>query len=319
MANTPIIEHRAGACSTFIDQWPPVRQDPQTSALTAIASGAGAQRRAGFPGLRGAGQQPPAQGNIHFGPWAPIFASGRTRYCQPAVRGTRVHQQIDCQDTRTGRAGSRCSMTPVHCRIPPGLAPRSARPQSRSPEGAAGSARISGGARAVPNDVRRAPVPDWEGGRACRRFTTAWTATSAATGTMPAPMPSARGVRRLPCPIVDDAEFMLHMMRAYDKGFPLLGGCGRTRTGEGVLPLLLDKNTLPGFNDSGAHITNMAFFDANLTSLKLAQQDSLATVSAMVRRLQRTCSLFRAGCGQPRNRCPGRYCADRPRGAAPVG
>ena len=29
----------------------------------------------------------------------------------------------------------------------------------------------------------------------------------------------------------------------------------------------------------------MAFFDANLTSLKLAQQDSLATVSAMVRRL----------------------------------
>ena len=87
-----------------------------------------------------------------------------------------------------------------------------------------------------------------------------------------------------PCPIVDDAEFMLHMMRAYDKGFRFWVDVAN-KDREGVLPLLLDKNTLPGFNDSGAHITNMAFFDANLMSLKLAQQDSLATVSAMVRRL----------------------------------
>ena len=87
-----------------------------------------------------------------------------------------------------------------------------------------------------------------------------------------------------PRPTVDDAEFMLHMMRAYDKGFRFWVDVAN-KDREGVLPLLLDKNTLPGFNDSGAHITNMAFFDANLTSLKLAQQDSLATVSAMVRRL----------------------------------
>jgi N-acyl-D-aspartate/D-glutamate deacylase len=42
---------------------------------------------------------------------------------------------------------------------------------------------------------------------------------------------------------------------------------------------------MPGFNDSGAHITNMAFFDGNLMSLKLAQQQSLQTVSTMVKRL----------------------------------
>jgi N-acyl-D-aspartate/D-glutamate deacylase len=36
--------------------------------------------------------------------------------------------------------------------------------------------------------------------------------------------------------------------------------------------LLLHPQALPGFNDSGAHITNMAFFDGNLMSLKLAQQ-----------------------------------------------
>jgi len=87
-----------------------------------------------------------------------------------------------------------------------------------------------------------------------------------------------------PRPIVDDAEFMLHMMRAYDKGFRFWVDVAN-KDREGVLPLLLHKNTMPGFNDSGAHITNMAFFDGNLMSLKLAAQDSLETVSAMVKRL----------------------------------
>ena len=42
---------------------------------------------------------------------------------------------------------------------------------------------------------------------------------------------------------------------------------------------------MPGFNDSGAHITNMAFFDGNLGSLKRAQEVDIATVSRMVQRL----------------------------------
>jgi len=74
------------------------------------------------------------------------------------------------------------------------------------------------------------------------------------------------------------------MMRAYDKGFRFWVDVAN-KDKEGVLPLLLDKNTLPGFNDSGAHITNMAFFDGNLMSLKLAQRESLDTVSTMVKRL----------------------------------
>ena len=62
-----------------------------------------------------------------------------------------------------------------------------------------------------------------------------------------------------------------------------LGNVGNRAT----LGLLLHENTLPGFNDSGAHITNMAFFDANLMALKLAKDDSLATVSRVVQRLTR--------------------------------
>ena len=91
---------------------------------------------------------------------------------------------------------------------------------------------------------------------------------------------------RFPRPLTDDADFMLHMMRAYDKGFRYWIDVGNTGN-RATLDLLLHKNTMPGFNDSGAHITNMAFFDANLMSLKLAQRQSLQTVSKMVKRLTR--------------------------------
>jgi N-acyl-D-aspartate/D-glutamate deacylase len=89
---------------------------------------------------------------------------------------------------------------------------------------------------------------------------------------------------RFPDPIVDDAEFMLHMMREYDKSFRYwvdVGNVGNRAT----LDLLLHECTMPGFNDSGAHITNMAFFDANLSALRLAQARGLETVSKLVRRL----------------------------------
>jgi N-acyl-D-aspartate/D-glutamate deacylase len=91
---------------------------------------------------------------------------------------------------------------------------------------------------------------------------------------------------QFPRPIRDDADFMLHMMRTYDKAFRFwvdVGNAGNRST----LDLLLYKHAMPGFNDSGAHITNMAFFDANLMSLKLAQARSLQTVATMVKRLTR--------------------------------
>jgi N-acyl-D-aspartate/D-glutamate deacylase len=89
---------------------------------------------------------------------------------------------------------------------------------------------------------------------------------------------------KFPRPIVDDADFMLHMLREYDKNFRFWIDIGNVGN-KGTLDLLLHENTMPGFNDSGAHITNMAFFDANLMSLKLAQQQSLQTVSRVVQRL----------------------------------
>jgi N-acyl-D-aspartate/D-glutamate deacylase len=91
---------------------------------------------------------------------------------------------------------------------------------------------------------------------------------------------------KFPRPIGDDADFMLHMMRTYDKQFRFWVDVANVSQ-QSTLDILLYKHAMPGFNDSGAHITNMAFFDANLMSLKLAQAQSLETVSTMVKRLTR--------------------------------
>ena len=52
-----------------------------------------------------------------------------------------------------------------------------------------------------------------------------------------------------------------------------------------VRELLMNPKLLPGFNDSGAHLTNMAFYDVNLRSLQLAAQGGDKDVSYMVKRL----------------------------------
>ncbi len=89
---------------------------------------------------------------------------------------------------------------------------------------------------------------------------------------------------RFPAGVAGEVDFMLHMLREYDKNFRYwvdVGNVGNRAT----LDLLLHEQTLPGFNDSGAHITNMAFFDANLMALKLAAQRDLETVGRVVQRL----------------------------------
>ena len=88
----------------------------------------------------------------------------------------------------------------------------------------------------------------------------------------------------------DDADFM-HMMRRYDKSFRFYADIANEGN-RATLDYLLDEHALPGFNDSGAHITNMAFFDSNLMSLKLAKERDEATVARMVAANPGTATLF---------------------------
>ena len=78
--------------------------------------------------------------------------------------------------------------------------------------------------------------------------------------------------------------FMLDLFREYDLGLRWWT-ISANRDPKVVRELLNNPNMLPGFNDSGAHITNMAFYDGNLRCLKIAQKEGLERVSAQVRRL----------------------------------
>jgi N-acyl-D-aspartate/D-glutamate deacylase len=84
--------------------------------------------------------------------------------------------------------------------------------------------------------------------------------------------------------ICDEADFMLQMLRTFDTGFTW-STTTANRNPETTRELLMDPLLLPGFNDSGAHLTNMAFYDVNLRSLKLAASGGDDDVSYMVKRL----------------------------------
>ena len=81
-----------------------------------------------------------------------------------------------------------------------------------------------------------------------------------------------------------EARFFLHLLKEYDRDIRWHMVVGNDRP-EVLEKMLFDENTLPGFNDSGAHLINLAFFDGNLLTLQIAQKDSLEKVAVAVRRL----------------------------------
>ncbi len=91
---------------------------------------------------------------------------------------------------------------------------------------------------------------------------------------------------RFPKPVGDEVEFILHLFREYDLGLRWWY-VSANRDPRVVRDLLFDEQNLPGFNDSGAHLTNMAFYDANLRGLQMAQREGLLRVASHVRRLTR--------------------------------
>lgn len=84
----------------------------------------------------------------------------------------------------------------------------------------------------------------------------------------------------------DEADFVLNLLRRFDTDLRW-NTVTANRNRELTKKLLFNPRLLPGFNDSGAHLTNMAFYDANLRTLKFAQEDGLKTVAHAVHRLTR--------------------------------
>ena len=84
--------------------------------------------------------------------------------------------------------------------------------------------------------------------------------------------------------IADEGDFMLQMLRSFDNDLSW-STVTANRDMKTVRELLMHPALLPGFNDSGAHLTNMAFYDVNLRSLQLAAEGGDVDVSYMVKRL----------------------------------
>lgn len=84
--------------------------------------------------------------------------------------------------------------------------------------------------------------------------------------------------------VADEADFMLQMLRTFDTDLKW-STISANRDQNSVRDLLMNPLLMPGFNDCGAHLTNMAFYDGNLRGLKLAAQGSETDVSYMVKRL----------------------------------
>ena len=87
------------------------------------------------------------------------------------------------------------------------------------------------------------------------------------------------------------ADFFIHCLRTFDLDFRWWVDVANVDK-DIVKKILFDKHTLPGFNDSGAHITNLAFYDGNLLTLQLAQEDGLDKVAIAVRRLTHDPAVF---------------------------
>lgn len=84
--------------------------------------------------------------------------------------------------------------------------------------------------------------------------------------------------------ISDEADFMLQIFRTFDLdlSWSIITANRNPKT---TRELLMNPLLIPGFNDCGAHLTNMAFYDVNLRSLKLASSGGDKDITYLVKRL----------------------------------
>ena len=136
--------------------------------------------------------------------------------------------------------------------------------------------------------VDSCPVPDWKGETmaAIHQRLLGWQRSGEGARSDVEKQTFAGFVRD-----VDDCDFFLHLLRTFDTDLRWWTVTAN-RNAVTTKALLFNPLLLPGFNDSGAHLTNMAFYDGNLRTLKFAQEDGLPKVAKAVHRLTKEPSQF---------------------------
>jgi N-acyl-D-aspartate/D-glutamate deacylase len=133
--------------------------------------------------------------------------------------------------------------------------------------------------------IERCPVPEWCGEtfgavyRRLQRFQAG--ETSAARSEV-----ERAALASFAVPTKREGEFLLHLIRRCDRDLRWWFTVANDRP-EVLKELLFHEHMLPGFNDSGAHLINLAFFDGNLLTLQIAARESVEKVAQAVRRLTR--------------------------------
>jgi N-acyl-D-aspartate/D-glutamate deacylase len=133
--------------------------------------------------------------------------------------------------------------------------------------------------------IERCPVPEWSGesfGALYRRLR----AFQQGDASLARSAAERAALAAFPPGIAREGEFLLHLLRRYDRELRWWFIVGNDRP-EVLKQLLFHPHMLPGFNDSGAHLINLAFFDGNLLTLQVAARESEALVARAVRRLTR--------------------------------
>jgi N-acyl-D-aspartate/D-glutamate deacylase len=139
------------------------------------------------------------------------------------------------------------------------------------------------------------PIADWNGEtlQAVYERLQLWQAT----GTGARSDAERRAFAGFRSPVGDDCDFFLAALRRYDTALRWWVAPANTDPAS-VRELLFHPQLIPGFNDSGAHLTNMAFYDCNLRTLQIAQQEGLEKVAHAVHRLtQEPAELFGVDAG----------------------
>ena len=133
--------------------------------------------------------------------------------------------------------------------------------------------------------IERCPVPQWQGetfGAVYRRLLEF---QSGRPGAVRSEI-EAEALGSFPNPIGREGALLLHLVRRYDRDLRWWFTVANDRP-EILERLLFHEHMLPGFNDSGAHLINLAFFDGNLLTLQVAQRHSIERVAQAVKRLTR--------------------------------
>jgi N-acyl-D-aspartate/D-glutamate deacylase len=138
--------------------------------------------------------------------------------------------------------------------------------------------------------IERCPVPEWCGETLGSIF--ARLKQFQAGQPENARSPAERdALASFPRPIGREGSFLLHLFRRYDRDLRWWFIVANDRP-EVLKELLFHEHMLPGFNDSGAHLINLAFFDGNLLTLQVAARESVERVAQAVRRLTRAPAEF---------------------------